>query len=206
MKMLTVAAIGVTLALMVESGETKTLSGTNYVGGAFSTVAHGKGVDSQNGIEAIGNINLTKNIDFNLNIGHLWLESNETGINIDNTLIGAHSKLIWLFKPNEKINPFLGASITFVESEAEISAFGMSTHVDDSEVGFGGEGGIEVEVTENIISRLTLSYLDIYDEGSFHIKGLVGYWFNEQILGFAKAVYDFESETSVGKIGLIFKF
>ena len=89
--------------------------------------------------------------------------------------------------------------------EVEVSGLGVTEDTDDTEVGFGGEVGVELEFTEQVLFKFSLDYFNIDSEDSIDINAGVGYWFNEQVMGSLSGFHDFDDEDAGASIGLIFK-
>lgn len=184
--------------------------GKNYVGGSFGIIKFGDDeldevLGNGYGFDGVANINLNQNIDLNLGGGYLWADGDIEGIEIDFTGIGAGADLIYFFKPGEKVNPYIGAGVTVVKSEVEVSGFGESESEDDTEVGFGGGVGVELEFTEQVLFRFGLDYFNIDSEDSIDLEVEAGYWFNETVMGTISGSYDFDSDDASASIGLILK-
>lgn len=204
--------IGMAIVIMAIAGTSyaETLLGKNYIGGSFGIIQFGDDeldefLGNAYGFDVGVNINLNPNIDLQLFTGYTWADGEDSGIEIDVTALAIGADLVYFFKPNEKINPYIGAGLTVVKSEVEASGFGITEDEDDTDVGFGGEVGVELEFTEQVLFNSSLDYFTIDSEDSIDINAGVGYWFNEQILGSVSGFYNFDDEDTGASIGLIFK-
>lgn len=198
--------IGATLS----SVQAETLLGKNYIGGSFGIVKFGDDeldevLGTGYGFDAGGNINLNPNIDLQLYVAYAWADGETEGIEIDISGRGGGADLIYFFKPEERVNPYIGAGFALIKSEVEVSGFGETEGEDDTEVGYGAEIGVELEFTEHVLFNFSLDYFNIDDEDGVDINVSVGYWFNEQMLGGIGGSYDFDDEDASVSIGLIVK-
>jgi opacity protein-like surface antigen len=188
----------------------ETLLGKNYIGASFGIVQFGDDdiddvIGNAYGFSGVANINLNPNFDLNLGGAYVWADGEESGVEIDITSIGGGADLIYSFKPNEQINPYIGAGITVVKSEIEVSALGVSVDEDDTEIGFGAGAGIEIEATEEVLLRVGLNYYNIDSEDSIDASISLGYWFSEKILCAIGGNYDFDTEDAIAEIGIVVK-
>jgi opacity protein-like surface antigen len=208
---LSLALVGaIAFVAIAGTSNAETRLGKNYIGGSFGILKFGDDdldevLGNAYGFDGVANINLNQNIDLNLGIGYVWADGDTEGIEIDLTGIGAGADLVYFFKPGEKVNPYIGAGVTVVKSEVEVSGFGESESEDDTEVGFGGGVGVELEFTEQVLFRFGLDYFNIDSEDSIDLGVGAGYWFNETVLGTISGSYDFDSEDASASIGLIVK-
>jgi opacity protein-like surface antigen len=188
----------------------ETLLGKNFVQGTFGIVQFGDDVLDEvlgDGFEMGGawNLNLNPNIDVNLGLGYLWADGSAGGIEADVTGLEASAALIYFFKPNEPVNPYVGAVLVVDKTEVELSTLGVSDDEDDTEAGIGAGAGVEIEATEDILVRLGVDYVYFEDDDGFDALASVGYWFNEQVLGAIGGGYAFESEDLYVEVGLVVK-
>jgi hypothetical protein len=65
------------------------------------------------------------------------------------TGLEASAVLIYFFKPNEPVNPYVGAVLLVDKTEVELSTLGVSDDEDDTEAGIGAGAGVEIEATED---------------------------------------------------------
>ena len=206
---LSLALVGaIALGTIAGVSDAETLLGKNYVGGSFRIVKFGDDQLDQllgngYGVNGVANINLSQNIDLKLGAGYIWADGDEGGVEIDLTGVAAGGDLIYFFNPNEKVNPYIGVGMAVVNSEVEVSGFGVSESEDDTEVGFGGGVGVELEFTEQVLFRFGLDYFNIDSEDSIDLGIAAGYWFNESVMGSIGGSYDFDSEDAAASIGLI---
>ena len=200
----------IAFAAIAGTSSAETLLGKNYVGGSFGIIQFGDdNLDEVLGngykFDAVANINLNPNMDLQLALGYVWADGEASGIEIDLTGLGAGGDLVYFFKPNERVNPYVGAGLTVVKSKVEVSGPGGSADEDDTEVGFGAEIGVELEFTEQVLFRFGLDYFNIDSEDSLDINAGAGYWFNATVLGTLGGFYDLDDEDAGAGIGLIFK-
>ena len=204
--------IGLVMVFMsiVGSASAETLLGKNYVGGSFGVFQFGddeldEAMGNGYGLDVIGNINVTPHIDLQLAVGYVWSDGEAFGIEVDATSIGGSAEYVFFLNPNEKMNPYIGAGIVVVKTEIDISDSSRSTSADETDTGFGGKVGVELEFTEQVLFNFGLGYIYFEDEDSVDLNAGVGYWFNDRIMGALNGSYDFESEDSLASVGLIFK-
>ena len=208
---LCVALVGaIAFVAIAGTSNAETLLGKNYIGGSFGIVQFGDDdldevLGNGYGFSGVGNINLNPNIDLNLGVAYVWADGDTGGVEVDVTSIGAGADLIYFFKPNEQVNPYIGAGLTLVKSEVEASALGVSEDEDDTEVGFGAGAGVEIEATEEVLLRVGLDYFNIDSEDSIDVSVSLGYWFSEQVLGAIGGSYDFDSEDAIAEVGIVVK-
>jgi len=200
----------IAFAAIAGTANAETLLGKNYIGGSFGIVQFGDDemdevLGNAYAIAIVGNINLNPNMDLHVFGGYLWADGDTEGNEIDITSLGAGADLIYFFKPNEKVNPYVGAGLAVIKREVEVSGFGMTEDEEDTEVGFGGEVGVELEFTEQVLFNFSLNYFNIDSEDSISVNAGVGYWFNEQVMGSLSGSYDFDEEDALATLGLIFK-
>jgi len=204
------AAIGIAMVFLVivRNSDADTLLGKDYIGGSFTIIHFGD--DSLDdlfgnayGFDALGNINLSTNIDLQLGLGYYWAEGSVLGVDVDYTAVIAAADIIYFFKPNEQINPYVGAGLAIVRTKVEVSGPVGSADDDDTEVGFGCQAGVELEVTKKILCDFSLSYFNIDSEDDVNINAGIGYWFNDRWMGFLGATYAFDYEDATATLGLL---
>lgn len=200
------------MAFMAFAGPARAeaLLGSNYVGGSLGLVQFGEDdMDDVFGdataLSGFGNINMHPNLDLQMGVGYLWADGDYMGAEADMSALDAGANLVYFFKPGQQLNPYLRAGLDVVKAEVEADVFGLTLSKDDTEIGFGGGGGIEFEATREILLRGGLDYFHIDGEGSFDLSGSFGYWFHPHFLGFVGASHNFDSEDTAGQIGLIFR-
>jgi opacity protein-like surface antigen len=206
---LSAAVLGTAMTFMAAGAvQAEGLLGQNYLGGYLALVQFGDDAmeemfDDGTSLTAIGNINLRPHLDLQVGASYLWSDGDYMGFGVDMSSSAAEADMVWFFLPGERLNPYVKGGLRLVKNEVEIDVFGASE--DESDVGFGGGGGLEFEASRDIVLRGGLDYFHVDSEDSINLSGYAGYWFNRQVVGFIGADYDFESENKAGKIGMAFR-
>lgn len=200
-------AIGLAMVLTTISGiaYADTLLGKNYVGGSFGILKFGDDqldeiFGNARSCSVFGNINLNTNIDLQVSVGYAWADGKDYDIEIEIMNYVVDADVVYFFRPNEKINPYIGGGITHVQSEIKNSFYGKN---DDTNIGVGTELGIEFDYSEELLFNFGVNYFHIEDEDSSDINAGVSSMVKENIRTKIRGSYDFDSGDAAASVSLI---
>ncbi len=218
-----VVVLVVVFTVIAGMSSAETLLGKNYIGGSFGIIKFDDNdrffednidVPWENDYRAygfVGNINLNGNLDLQLGVGYEQYKQYEktdgyaylTYVKADIKIYSAQANLVYFFKPSEKVNPYVGVGIAVIDAKMGAISYEKSS---DTEVGFGSQVGVELELIEQLWLDFGLHYFNIDSENDFIINAGVGYWFNKQIMGALSCAYNLDSENALASLGLIISF
>jgi hypothetical protein len=208
----TLAAAMISILSFVATSYAEPLLGTNYIGVSVGIVQFGDDAIDEvfgngYGITGAANINVHSNIDIFLTVGGVWAdgEVGELGAEVDLSSTGGGVDIVYFFKPDADVNPYVSINFAVVKSEVETSAGGFNGSTDDTGTGYGAEGGFEMQSAEDVLFRLGLYYSTYESEASYGLDVSVGYWFNEKFMMALMGSYDLDSEDAVAELAFITK-
>ena len=207
----TVAVIAALSAASCAAARAETLLGSNYAGGSFGFFQFGDDriddvVGTAYGVDGVGNLNLMPNLDLKLAVSYLWAEGNEGGVEIDMSGLAAGANLIaYRTCYRDWIHPFVGAGLSVVENETQLSSAGLSVGGDGTEVGFDAGAGVELELGEKYLLRVGGDYFYIDDDDDVNLSATLGYWLSSQVLATVRGTYAIDSENTALYLGLRLK-
>lgn len=195
---------------LAQLAKAETLLGKNYAGGGVNIIKFGDDFMDEvfgnaYGIGGGGNINLIPNLDLLLSLNYAWADGNILGSTIDISIFTGSGNLVYSFKPNEQINPFIRGGIGFASTAIDIDGWEET----ETDAVFNIGGGVEIEASEKVLLRTGLDYVyvdvDADDTDDIALFGTAGYWFSEQVIGIIGISYAVDGEDIGVQIGITAK-
>lgn len=149
------------------------------------------------------NIPVSTHIDFKFNYTHEHMEGelllDTYKARGDNLL----ARVRYLFNPDNKVNPFMGAGLGYYKSEAEIN--GNEVADADGHI-YLMEGGVEIELTQQLSITPVIAYGESSDEEDVTAGVQLNVWFSQEIFASVGASFGFDEEDAglTGQIGFTF--
>lgn len=195
--------MSIALLTLTQMSHAEGLLGTDYIAGSVGLYKFGDHELSSlfgNSLiyEGTGNINLYPNIDVRLGLSYLVGEGDAGGVDIDATQTAGTAELVYFFKPDEKVNPFVSAGIGAIEEVWKVG----NMEEDETFTGYYGSAGIEFETEKELIVRISGDYVkvDTVDD-ELNLSILAGCWAEHIFVGFG-AEFGFETEDRMGWVGI----
>lgn len=134
-------------------------------------------------IGAAVNHPLTEHFDLNLGVEYSRLSGDFGNAEYTINAIGFAGGANYHFRPDERIDPFVGLSAGFVEFDSEFQSphFKQSDRRFEPSLAMGG--GLEIDLTDKVAIRPQLLYSQIDDVDEFSVGAGVNYWWTEEIFG-----------------------
>lgn len=210
---ITAFAVGMCTMILCSPSHAETLLGTNYAGGFFDVVMlHGdtleRDLGTGYGAGFAGNINTGRNIDWNLSAVYSWADGEIDGRQTEISGVAATAILVLYAAPDASAspNPFLHVGPVIVKrDEDRVSSGGDIVRSSTLRTGFSVGGGMELELTEQVLFRIGIAHQRLRADNSTGVSSSVGFWFNGHILATAGGFLDLQSEDRVAEVGLILK-
>jgi opacity protein-like surface antigen len=208
---ITVTAVLV-MGIAGQYGFARGLLGERYIGFEVGQTNPGDGdlSDIDNSIFGVGgglNVPITPNVDAGFGVTYTKISGNDMGVDFEGTGKSYIGGINYHFKPNQKVNPFVGLHAGIVSMDAKASnIFGIGVTDHDDDVVITISGGLEVDLSEPLAIRPSIAYQRTGDFDDVSTGIGLSLWFNEFLFGTLSASYAFDEGDLSYFAGLGFGF
>lgn len=152
------------------------------------------------------NLPITKKIDLDIQIQHLTIKGDISGVDVDITQTAVDGGATLHLSPDERMNPYVRARAGFVGEEIEVSSQGVSAKESDDDLTLSLGVGVEIDLGSQAALSSALEYWRIDTENDVVFRAGLSVWLIESVFAGIDSSYTFDDRnvTVAAIVGLGF--